>query len=67
MAPYPENRDLADSAVRSMHDLSTVYPSLEGFYPHTKQLTFMSSLFSKMGVSGIYSPFTIEFSKFDVE
>ena len=60
MASYPESRDLADSAVRSMHDLSTVYPSLAGFYPHPKQLTFLSRLFSKMGVSGIYSPFTIE-------
>lgn len=34
--------------------------ALSGFYPRPKQLTVMSGLFSKMGVSGIYCPFTIE-------
>lgn len=57
---YPEGKELAGAAVESMHDLSAEYPDLEGFYPHPKQLTFMSRLFSNMGVSGIYSPFTIE-------
>ena len=57
---YPDGAELADAAVRSMHHLSKEHPGLKGFYPRPKQLTFMSSLFSGMGVSGIYSPFTIE-------
>ncbi|MBR3124381.1 MAG: DUF3810 domain-containing protein, partial [Mogibacterium sp.] len=36
------------------------YPSLRGYYPAPKQLTLLSRAFSSMGVSGIYSPFTVE-------
>lgn len=65
---YPEGRALADDAVRAMKDLAMSAGSqgpgdiaaLEGFYPKPKKLTVLSGLFSKMGVSGIYSPFTIE-------
>lgn len=57
---YPDSKELADAAVGSMHDLSADHPALAGFYPRPKMLTFMSGLFSSMGVSGIYSPFTIE-------
>lgn len=60
MPAYPDKKELADTAVKSMHDLSADHPGLKGFYPRPKQLTFMSRLFSNMGVSGIYSPFTIE-------
>lgn len=64
---YPSGSDLAEQAVQAMRNLSSEkepafndFGSLKGFYPHPKQLSFMSPLFSSMGVSGIYSPFTIE-------
>ena len=64
---YPDRSYLAAEAVRSMTKLSAEsspafnnYTALSGFYPHPKYLTFMSGLFSGMGVSGIYSPFTVE-------
>ena len=64
---YPDKTALAAEAVRSMKKLSAEtqpavndYSSLSGFYPQPKYLTFMSRLFSGMGVSGIYSPFTVE-------
>ena len=64
---YPDRSELAAEAVRSMKQLSEEtqhafndYSSLSGFYPQPKYLTFMSRLFSGMGVSGIYSPFTVE-------
>ena len=64
---YPDKRELAQEAVHAMEKLSSAsapafndYSSLSGFYPPPKYLTFMSRLFSAMGVSGIYSPFTIE-------
>lgn len=64
---YPGRTELAAEAVRSMKQLSEKtqpafndYSSLSGFYPQPKYLTFMSRLFSGMGVSGIYSPFTVE-------
>lgn len=65
-AEYPEGLQLADSAVRAMKDLSgrdipyCDCSGLAGFYPRPKELTFLSPLFSQMGVSGIYCPFTIE-------
>jgi hypothetical protein len=43
-----------------MYKLSETYQSLCGFYPVPKQLTILSGFFSNMGVSGIYSPFTVE-------
>ena len=64
---YPDKTALAEEAIRSMKELSeqtspsfSDYSSLAGYYPHPKYLTFMSRLFSNMGVSGIYSPFTVE-------
>ena len=57
---HPEWSELADSARRSMYKLSDNYPSLKGYYPDPKQLSLLSGLFSDMGVSGVYSPFTIE-------
>jgi hypothetical protein len=64
---YPDKTAIAEEAIRSMKELSeqtstsfSDYSSLAGFYPHPKYLTFMSRLFSSMGVSGIYSPFTVE-------
>lgn len=57
---YPQNRDLTDAARASMNKLSEQYPSLVGYYPAPKQLSILSGAFSAMGVSGIYSPFTVE-------
>ena len=53
---YPHGRDFADAARLSMSNLSENYPSLRGYYPYPKQLSFLSRAFSSMGVSGIYSP-----------
>ena len=57
---YPGKKELSVSAVSSMHKLSETAPSLEGFFPAPKQLGVLSETFSAMGVSGIYSPFTVE-------
>ena len=57
---YPQGKELADTARLSMNMLSEKYPSLSGYYPAPKQLTLLSRAFSGMGVSGIYSPFTVE-------
>ena len=59
-AVYPQGGELADSARRSMLKLSESEPSLRGFYPVPKQLGPLSAALSAMGVSGIYSPFTVE-------
>ena len=57
---YPQGKELSDTARLSMNKLSEDYPSLRGYYPAPKQLTLLSRAFSSMGVSGIYSPFTVE-------
>ena len=57
---YPQGKELSDSARISMKKISEMYPSLRGYYPAPKQLTLLSRAFSGMGVSGIYSPFTVE-------
>ena len=57
---YPQGKELADTARLSMDNLSENYPSLRGYYPAPKQLLLLSRAFSGMGVSGIYSPFTVE-------
>ena len=57
---YPQGKGLSDAARISMNKLSEDYPSLRGYYPAPKQLTLLSRAFSNMGVSGIYSPFTVE-------
>ena len=56
---YPRGRELADLSVSAMKRLGNLYPSLAGFYPRPKALV-ISRPFSNMGVTGIYSPFTIE-------
>ena len=56
---YPSGDALATVAVDSMQNLGTIYPSLSGYYPAPKPLYF-SRPFSNMGVTGVYSPFTIE-------
>lgn len=58
-AYYPSGDALAIAAVDTMKTLGETYPSLAGFYPNPKPI-FNSRIFSNMGVTGIYSPFTIE-------
>ena len=57
---YPQGKELAAAARLALNQLSEDYPSLRGYYPAPKQLTLLSRAFSSMGVSGIYSPFTVE-------
>ena len=57
---YPQSKELSETARLSMTKLSEEYPSLRGYYPAPKQLALLSRAFSNMGVSGIYSPFTVE-------
>lgn len=57
---YPEWSVIAETAVDAMEELGHEYPELSGYYPRPKKITLLSRLFSMMGVSGIYSPFTIE-------
>lgn len=57
---YPGKKELREMAVAAMENLSKDYPELSGNYPAPKYLTYMSRFFSSMGVSGIYSPFTVE-------
>ena len=57
---YPSRGTLAETARGAMNALGEEHPSLTGFYPRPKQLTVLSRFFSDMGVSGVYSPFTIE-------
>ena len=56
----PQGAELAESARKSMDKLSESSSSLRGYYPVPKQLSVLSGAFSAMGVSGIYSPFTVE-------
>ena len=51
--------DLGERAVGAMSSLGDRYPTLSGFYPEPKPI-LNSEPFSSMGVTGIYSPFTIE-------
>ena len=57
---YPDAKGLADAAVSAMEKLGRTYDELRGYYPRPKELRALAPLFSMMGVSGIYSPFTIE-------
>lgn len=59
-AVYPSGKDLSEGAIAAMTKLGAEYPGLAGYYPQPKQLRYLSGFFSSMGVSGIYSPFTIE-------
>lgn len=46
-------------AAEAMQALSASYPSLSGNYPKPKEV-LVSQLLSYQGISGVYSPFTIE-------
>ncbi|MBQ3369782.1 MAG: DUF3810 domain-containing protein [Mogibacterium sp.] len=57
---YPNPAAIRESAVSAMEKLGLEYGSLSGYYPQPKKMALISGFFSGMGVSGIYSPFTIE-------
>ena len=42
-----------------MHGLAEEFPALEGYYPQPKKL-LLSEFLSYQGLTGIYSPFTVE-------
>ena len=46
-------------AVGAMHGLAEEFPALEGYYPQPKKL-LLSEFLSYQGLTGIYSPFTVE-------
>ena len=56
---YLSGTQLQDEAMRAMEGIGEIYTSLSGYYPRPKGL-ILSRPFSNMGVTGIYSPFTIE-------
>lgn len=54
-----DNIDIEKEASIAMEALSVKYPCLTDFYPNAKPV-FFSKFMSYTGISGIYSPFTIE-------
>lgn len=48
-----------EGAVEAMHGLAEEFPALEGYYPQPKKL-LVSEILSYQGLTGIYSPFTVE-------
>ena len=48
-----------EGAVEAMQGLAEKFPSLEGYYPQPKKL-IVSEILSYQGLTGIYSPFTVE-------
>jgi len=47
------------NVVDAMKDLGNRYPALSGFYPNPKPV-ILSGAMSYLGITGIYSPFTLE-------
>lgn len=52
-------RSLNESAVAAMQKLGEEYPDMKGKYPAPKPVS-ISEILSYQGLSGIYSPFTVE-------
>ena len=48
-----------EGAVEAMYALAENFPALEGYYPQPKKL-LLSEILSYQGLTGIYSPFTVE-------
>ena len=55
---YPSDAELTEKAVSAMQSVGD--ERLDGYYPHPKMLSNLAGFFSSMGVTGIYSPFTVE-------
>ncbi|NLY71750.1 MAG: DUF3810 domain-containing protein [Clostridiales bacterium] len=47
------------NAIAAMKSLGERYPQLKGYYPNPKPIIFSNAM-SYLGITGIYSPFTIE-------
>lgn len=46
-------------AVEAMERLGEIYPALDGYYPQPKKV-MVSEILSYQGLTGVYSPFTVE-------
>ena len=55
----PEKMDLAATAAEAMRSLENRYPPLSGYYPSPKPILFSKGM-SYLGITGIFSPFTLE-------
>ena len=55
----PEDMDLGATAAEAMRGLADRYPTLSGYYPSPKPVLFSKGM-SYLGITGIFSPFTIE-------
>ena len=49
----------SEGAVEAMQGLAETFPALEGYYPQPKKL-LVSEILSYQGLTGVYSPFTVE-------
>lgn len=56
---FPAHDLLSLEVVTAMAQLGELHPSLSGYYPAPKPIQLSKSL-SELGITGIYSPFTIE-------
>ena len=54
-----EEVDLGATAAEAMRSLKERYPALSGYYPAPKPIIF-SNVVSYLGLTGIFSPFTLE-------
>lgn len=54
-----EEENVGNGAVEAMYGLAEEYHSLGGYYPQPKKL-LVSEILSYQGLTGIYSPFTVE-------
>ena len=48
-----------EGAVEAMEQLGGIYPALSGYYPQPKKV-IVSEILSYQGLTGVYSPFTVE-------
>ncbi len=55
----PERDILGEAAIDAMKNLGERYPALSGYYPAPKPV-FLSGPMSYLGITGIFSPFTLE-------
>lgn len=53
------NAPEGEGAVEAMEKLAEAFPSLKGYYPMPKKVA-VSEILSYQGLTGVYSPFTIE-------
>lgn len=54
-----DQKEINKEAVKAMKNLGKRYNTLSGYYPNTKPI-LLSKAMSYLGITGIYSPFTLE-------